>query len=327
MTRPAGGTAYDGRRILVTGAGGYIAGVLIKALLARGSHVIRLSRRELPPQAGVVDVMGDPRLPATWTDPLLDADIVFHLAAETSTYAAAANPLASLEATVVSTLALIEGYRHAGRMPAVVMASTALVLGLTQNLPASDATPPQPVTVYDMHKLMAEMHLAQAARDGFVRACSLRLANVYGPSPQAHGAADRGILNRMVRKALAGEAVTIYGDGALLRDYVYVDDVAAAFLAAGAAIETCTGRSFLVASGESVTIGRAFTLVAERVTVLTGREVTVRHVDWPAGMAAIEYRNFVGDSRGLADAAGWQPRIALQDGIDRTIAALLEEAS
>lgn len=315
------------RRALVTGAGGYVAGALVPALLARNYEVVRLSRRALPSVTGLTDVVGDPRQMAIWTGPLLEVDTVFHLASETSANAAALDPSACLQATVGTTVNMIEAFRRAGKKPDVVYASTCSVFGVTETLPVDETVPASPETVYDLHKLMAEMHIALATRQGAIRGCSLRLANVYGWSPQANGAGDRGILNRMVRLGLAGKPITIYGGGDYLRDYIHLDDVADGLIAADAAMERCKGRSFLLATGQGATVGQAFSLAAERVTALTGRKTEVAHVDWPVPPAPIECRNFVGSNRGLAEAAEWAPRISLRDGIDRTVTAILKEGS
>lgn len=317
---------YAGRPVAVTGGGGYIGGALVAALTTAGAHVLRLSRRALTPLPGVVDLQGDPAQAETWHGALLESEVVFHLAGETSVYAAAKDPAASLRAAVLPIIRMAQAFATCGKRPMVVQASTATVFGLPKTLPVSETAPTQPLTHYDTHKLMAEMQLAQAVRDSVLAGCALRLANVYGPSPHIQGAADRGILNRMVRLAAGGNALSVYGDGSYIRDYVFIDDVVAAFLAVGATPAECgTGRAFTVASGTGTSLCDAFRLVAERVGAVTGRIVELTRVEWPAGAAISEFRHFVGRFDDLANSVGWRPTVTLSEGIDRTLAAVRAE--
>jgi len=127
------------------------------------------------------------------------------------------------------------------------------------------------------------------------------------------------VLNGMVRRALAGESLKVYGTGEFLRDYVYIDDVARAFVQAAAAAPNLAGRAFPVVSGQSHTLADAVGLVARLVSERTGRAVSVEHVEPPPGLSPIENRNFVADPTDLAAAAGFRAGVTLAAGISRTI--------
>src|SRR5258708_19376808 len=107
---------------------------------------------------------------------------------------------------------------------------------------------------------------------GYVRGAVLRLTNVYGPGPRIRGA-GRGVLNAMVRRAVAGEPLTVYGSGNYLRDYLYVRDAALAFVAAAGAIEALNAGHWVIGSGEGHTINDAFNVIADRAAAPTGRPV------------------------------------------------------
>lgn len=324
MTRP---DFYNGKRILITGGGGYIGTNLAAALSTQNCLIIRLVRRPPPPlpltgKARLECREGDIEAADFWKQILPDVDIIFHLAAQTSAREAAADTSTDLRRNILPLLHLFETCRKDGLQPVIVYASTATIAGLPRSLPVNEDQPDNPLTIYDLHKKMAEQYLRHYAQLGFVRGVSLRLANVYGPGP-ASSRADRGVLNQMISRGLRGETLTVFGDGAHLRDYVYIRDVVEAFVAAGAHSDQIDGRHFVIGSGRGHTIAQAVGLVATRVEKKTGQHISVRHVSPPAPLAAIENRNFVADSRRFAEATGWQARVTLPEGIDLTLESLL----
>lgn len=306
---------YESKIVAVTGASGYLASVLIDALKETAAGILRVSRSDLPAISGAESLKSDPRSKDCWENIVAKADVIFHLAGNTSVYAAAKNPADSLNSTVLPITHLVAAAQSAGRRPRVVFASTATVYGLTSDLPVAEDAPTAPITNYDLHKLFAEKQLGLASDQGILEGVSLRLANVYGPSSSTTSADDRGILNKITRMALRGGNLQLYGDGNYLRDYVYVDDVAQAFMAAGAGKEV-VGRSFNVASGKGITVRDAFHLVAERVERVTRKMVHIENTPWPEGADPIEFRNFVADITGLQNSAGWHPIISLNQGVD-----------
>lgn len=299
---------YRGKTAVVSGASGYIAAALIERLSADGAKVVKLSR----------ELTGDYADPEVWKLALPGADAVFHLAAQTSFYKAAENPDADFHANVTPMRALLEAGRAAGLKPFVVFAGSSTEAGLPQRPTVDETHPDAPVTVYDLHKLLAEKLLEGYARQGLARGATLRLSNVYGPGPKS-SASDRGILNASIAKALRGEPLTVYGDGAPVRDYLFIDDLASALLAAGRGGAALDGRHFVIGSGRGVSLRASFELVAARVEAKTGRKVPVVSVPEPAGLSPIESRRFVADASAFRAAAGWAPTVSLEDGIDRTI--------
>jgi len=316
-----------GKRILITGGAGYLASSLISLLKDVDCHIVRLGRTKerFAPVAGaarIEDVVADVREAAVWERALVDVAIVFHFAAQTSVYVANRDAVADLEANVIPMLHLLEASRRSGLKPIVLFSGTVTEAGIPSQLPVDESHPDNPVTVYDVHKLMAENYLKYYVAEGFVRGASLRLANVYGPGPKS-SSADRGVLNLMILRALAGESVTVYGQGEQLRDYVFVDDVARAFVLAAAAIERTSGRHFVIGSGEGHTIAEAMATVCKSVAVKTGTKVPLIHLDPPHAQSPIEKRNFVADSQLFSRLTGWRARYSLSEGIDRTIEAIV----
>ena len=207
-----------------------------------------------------------------------------------------------------------------------MLAGTATESGLPPTDTLDERAPDQPITVYDTHKLAAERALEAASRSRIVRGATLRLANVYGPGAQP-GAVDRGVLNRMIRLAVAGRPLQIYGDGSELRDYTFIDDIASAFVKAAGHAADISGRHFVVGSGDRRTIAQIMATVARRTEERVGRAVLLQHVPAPPSSDPIDARSYVVDASAFMAATGWRPSIDLETGIDRTLDWILRGAS
>ncbi|HEY2934918.1 MAG TPA: NAD-dependent epimerase/dehydratase family protein [Acidobacteriota bacterium] len=311
------------KRVLITGAAGYLASALLRVLGARDAQIVRFARpgsRLAPVQSRfpVVDTLGDIADSSIWNTILKDAGTIFHFAGQTSASVSNRDPQADLEINVLPILRLLETCRRRDLHPALLFASTVTIAGIPRQLPVSESHPDDPLTVYDLHKLMAEHYLKYYTRQRVVSGAILRLANIYGPGPRS-SSADRGILNQMIKKALDGDELTVYGAGEQVRDYVYVDDVANAFVAASDHIAQTSGRHFVIGSGKGCTISEAIHLVAARVKHRTGRQPAVKSIQPPTPQLEIETRNFVADTSAFCRATGWKPETDLVEGIDRTI--------
>jgi nucleoside-diphosphate-sugar epimerase len=314
---------YRGKRLLVTGGAGYLATNLIWLLKEVDCHIVRLDR----PQAYFVDIRGRARIDDAmedistildWSSFIGGRDVVFHFAAQTSVTVANADPEQDFRINVVPILRLLESCRKVGGGITVLLSGTVTEVGIPKRLPINETHRDEPLTIYDAHKLMAETYLKHYACLGTVGGAVLRLANVYGPGPRSSNA-DRGVLNMMIRKALANETLTVYGNGEWIRDYIHVEDVARAFLLAALHIDKLNARHFVIGCGTGHTLREAFSLVADRVALRTGVHVRVDSVEPTRPLSIIELRNFIGDSSAFSEATGWMPYYNLQDGLDQTI--------
>lgn len=311
---------YRGRTVAVTGASGYLGAALLEAFRDSGARVIAASRRPVAQRERVEWVEFDLRSPDCWTEVVRHADVIFHLAGNTSTRHAARDPEGSLASTVVPIARLIDAARATGRAPRVVFASTATVYGLTEHLPVAEDVPPRPQTIYDLHKWWAEQYLEMATRQSVLDAVSLRLANVYGLSP-AVAAGGRGFLNQCAAQSARGLDLDLYGDGSYLRDFVHLDDVVRAMLIAGARSGS-SSPVLNIGSGTGTPLADALAAVVTRASRLAGRGVSVRQVAWPPDSDPIDRRSFVADIDRVRAEYGWQPTIALTSGIDQLVTAM-----
>jgi UDP-glucose 4-epimerase len=145
-----------------------------------------------------------------------------------------------------------------------------------------------------------------------VRACSLRLTNVYGPR-QLIKHNRQGFIAWFIRQVVENREILLYGDGSQIRDFVYVDDAADAFLRAGAS-DDCNGQAFNVGGMEPISLRDLVEMLIEIAG--TGR---FRLVEWPPEKQAIDIGDFRADSSLIGRTLGWQPVTRLRDGLRQTI--------
>ena len=316
-----------GKTVLVTGAGGFVGSAVAARLARTRCRLLRVANRPLAPLAAagaVVDIAGGLQNLADWQAALAGADVIVHLAAQTSVYAAIERPVEDLLTNAGGVAGLARAAASGGKRPHLVIAGTVTEAGLTPKTPVDESFPDQPITFYDLSKLTAERYLRLCIAEGWVTGAALRLANIFGLGSSTAGG-DRGVLNKITRMAFDGKEITIFGHGRYLRDFVHVDDVAEAFAGAAAAPERVSGEAFIVASGKGVLLRDAFAIVIDEVAARTGRRVPLRQVEPPAGLSPIEFRDFIGDPAKLRRAIGWRATIDLRCGIRRMVEAYASE--
>ncbi|HZP76305.1 MAG TPA: NAD(P)-dependent oxidoreductase [Pseudolabrys sp.] len=305
--------------IVITGARGYIGSALANRLAGEG-HTLRLvsrapdAPRVVPSGALIDNLVADLRDEASWATLLDGADAVVHLSSRTDLRAAEADPVGDENINVEPMRALVRAAEKAATRPIVAFASTVTIVGINPRIPVDEQTPDDPTSVYDRHKLACERILREATARGVLRAASLRLSNVYGYGTVSINS-NRGILNAMMRRAANGEALSVYGDGAYVRDFTHLQDVVDAFCHVIAAPAACDGSHYVIATGAGHSLAEAFALVTAEAERQTGCKIALHHVPEPADLRPIERRNFVGNARLLRERTGWRPRFDLKAGI------------
>ncbi len=323
--------SFDNKKILITGASGFIGHSLVASLLSSNCSIIRTSRQidKLLPLSGVAEII-DRELDYTdalvWNELINGVDVIFYLAAQTSSHEANNHPAEDLQNNVLPLLNLLEACSNTGVQPIIAFASTATAVGLTETLPVAEGICENPVTIYDIHKLCCEKYLSYYTQNQVVKACTLRLANVYGPGVESNSA-DRGILNMMIQKALNNEDLTIFGKGEQIRDYTYIDDVVSAFHALVVNIEKTKGAYFNIGSGKGHTFTDAFEVIASLVSNKLNQQIRIRHVESPAKLSLIETRSYVADTRKFSSLTGWKAEVDINQGISQTMEEYLRSSS
>lgn len=319
------------KRVVITGARGYVGSALAWRLAREGAALRLVSRSwKIARRDPDTDVekeyrgniervsanLGDER---AW-DGLLDgADAIIHLSSRTDLRAAETNPEEDARLNIDPVRALVRAAERLGSRPLVVFASAVTIVGAQHPNPVDENTPDNPCSVYDRHKLACEIVLREATMRGVLSACSLRLSNVYGFGGGSINS-NRGILNAMMNRASAGKPLTLYGDGAYVRDFIDLTDVVEAFAAAIRLERRCDGEHYVIATGKGYSLAKAFRIIADEAFRLAGHRVEIRHVPQPPDLHPIERRNFVGDSRYFRSLTGWRPRVEFSAGVRNYLA-------
>ena len=306
----------------VIGASGYIGSKLINKLTDSGCNVIRSSRRDTITNGDSEFVMAELDSLDFWLNIVEKSDVIIHLAGNTSINIANDNPALDLNSSVVPIYRLIEACKILRKRPRVVFASTVTAYGFTDNLPVSEATTENPESFYDLHKFFVERQLVLATKLNICDGVSLRLANVYGPSSANSSANDRGILNKIIGLALAGDIVSLYGGGNYIRDYIYIDDVVDAFILASISSKSA-GEVFNVGSGVGTSVRDAFNAVTQEVYRQTNKIIEMKDIPWPENSPKIDMRNFTASIEKARTCLGWSPKVSLQTGIATTVKSII----
>jgi UDP-glucose 4-epimerase len=314
---------YRGRAVMITGGLGFIGSNLARQLVAAGADVLLVD--SLIPHFGgnLFNIDGiadrvrvnvaDIRQQSTMNYLVRDRDVIFNLAGQVSHIDSMRDPYTDLEINCRSQLTVLEACRNHNPRVKVVFAGTRQVYGRPKSLPVDETHLVEPTDVNGINKAAGEYyHLVYNNVFG-VRACSLRLTNVYGPR-QLIKHNRQGFIGWFIRLAVENQTIQIYGDGSQLRDFVYVDDAADAFLRAGAS-DACNGEVFNVGGDRPISHRELTTLLVDRAG-----SGAVRYVEWPAEQKAIDIGSFYADSTKFTRITGWTPTVSLGDGLARTVA-------
>jgi UDP-glucose 4-epimerase len=315
--------SYRGRKVMITGGLGFIGSNLARQLVDLGAEVLLVDSL-IPDYGGnlfnidgIADRLqvnvADVRQQSTMNYLVQGRAIIFNLAGQVSHIDSMRDPYSDLEINCRSQLTVLEACRRYNPAVKVVYAGTRQVYGRPNSLPVDESHLVRPTDVNGINKAAGEYyHLVYNNVFG-VRACSLRLTNIYGPR-QLIKHSRQGFIGWFIRLALEGGTIHLYGDGSQLRDFVYVDDVADAFLRAGAD-DACNGEVFNIGGDAPHTLRDLSALITD--VAGSGR---VDYVDWPPDKKTIDIGSFYANSTKFKRATGWAPTVPLRDGLQRTMA-------
>lgn len=314
--------AFRGRRVLITGGLGFIGSNLARRLAEADADVLLVDSM-IPEYGGnVANIAGiEDRVTVNIADvrdvhslPYLvsDREVIFSLAGQTSHLDSMADPYTDLEINCRAQLSLLEACRLANPEARVVFASTRQIYGRPEYLPVDERHPIHPVDVNGINKTAGEWYHLLYGQVYGIPVCVLRLTNTYGPRMRVKDARQT-FLGYWLRQIVAGEEIAVFGDGLQKRDFNYVDDAVDAFLLA-ATRDEALGKVYNLGDSEVVSL---LDLARKLVELNGGGSFKV--VPFPDDRKAIDIGDYYGDFTRIKGDLGWEPRVGLHEGLQRSI--------
>jgi UDP-glucose 4-epimerase len=334
--------AFLGKKVLVTGGLGFIGSNLAIRLVELGADVLLVDSL-IPDYGGnlfniepvkdrvrvniadVRDVNGMDYL-------VRGNDYLFNLAGQISHQDSMRDPYTDLEINCRAQLSILEACRHNNPGIKIVYAGTRQVYGAPEYLPVDEKHLLRPVDVNGINKMAGEWYHILYNNVYGIRAVSLRLTNTYGPRLlMKHG--RQGFAAWFIRQAIRNEEIQLFGDGLQVRDLNYVDDVVEAMLLAavhdganvGAPHETRDGVPiFNLGDSSPVSLLEFVRTLLDVCQELGLNKGGYRLVPFPADKKRIDIGDYYGDYSKIQKTLGWQPKIALREGLRRTVEFYIE---
>ena len=308
---------WTGRRVLVTGGDGFIGSHLVERLLAEGAEVAALVHYNpfgrwgwLAGRGGAVEIVpGDVRDGERVAAAVAGREVVFHLAALIGIPYSYEAPESYVQTNVTGTYHVATACRRAG-VDRLVHTSTSEVYGTARSVPIAESHPLQPQSPYSATKIGGDM-VALSFHHAFdLPVTVVRPFNTYGPRQST-----RAVIPTVLAQLLGGAEELHLGATTPTRDFTYVEDTVAGFLAV-AGCDRAVGEVVNVGSGREISVGDLVALAAE----VTGRSARV--VEDPARVrpAGSEVERLLCDNTRAREWAGWAPQVSLEEGLRRTAA-------
>ena len=313
---------FSNSQVLITGGLGFIGSHLARRLVVLGAKVTLVD--SLIPQYGgnlfnIQDIrdqitvnISDVRDPHSMAYLIKGKDFLFNLAGQTSHMDSMQDPNTDLAINASAQLSILEACRLHNTGIKLVFASTRQLYGKPDYLPVDERHPIRPVDVNGINKLAGEWYHLLYNNVYGIRACALRLTNTYGPGMRVKDARQT-FLGIWVRNLIEGKPVLIFGDGAQLRDFNYVDDVIDALLIA-AESEKTNGEVFNLGSPEVINLK---VLAKMMVELYAGGSYEL--VPFPTERKAIDIGDYYSDFSKFRNGLGWSPKISLKEGLRKSL--------
>jgi NAD dependent epimerase/dehydratase len=312
--------SLEGRRVLVTGAGGFIGSHLVEALVAGGADVRAFVHYNSRSDRGLLEqvaadvaseveiVAGEIQDPFSVASAVAGCEIVFHLAALIGIPYSYIAPKSYVDTNILGSLNVLEAARRHG-VQRVVQTSTSETYGTAQYTPIDELHPLQGQSPYSASKIGADKIAESYHRSMGLGVTTLRPFNTYGPRQSL-----RAVIPTIIAQALHGDRVTL-GSLDPVRDFTFVTDTARAFIAVATA-DGAVGQTLNAGYGQGITIGELARLILRR----TDSDAELVHDQQRVRPEDSEVFELLCDASRLRELTGWRPKVDLDAGLEATIA-------
>jgi UDP-glucose 4-epimerase len=297
------------RSCIVLGGGGFIGTNLCRRLVQLGWHVRAFGRRHAFPESinGVEWYQGDLTDVTTLANAIQSSDAIFHLANATTPLSANLDMAADVQKNVLPTLALLDLASKTPLGRIIFASSGGTIYGRPSQIPTPETSPTDPITAYAVSKLATEKYLALHEILHATQYRILRMSNPFGPFQTP--AKNQGLISALISRGIHDEEIEIWGDGSIVRDFIFIDDVVDAFLAA--VDDQSNERIFNIGSGEGQSIREVIAEIERHIGALRIRWKPGRAIDLPVSILAIDRARH---------ALNWTPKTSFQEGMEQTVA-------
>jgi len=309
---------YASKKVLVTGAGGFIGSRLCERLVEEGAYVLAFVRYTSRPEPGLLKyipkhvfdqieiIRGDLRDFSAIEQAAKGVDTVFHMGALISIPYSYVHPVETVQTNVIGTMNILEACRKTGAK--LVHTSTSEVYGTALRVPIDEDHPLQGQSPYSASKIGADKLVESYYRSFDVPSITIRPFNTYGP-----GQSSRAVIPTIITQALSGDLVRL-GNLEAIRDFTYLDDTVEGFLLAVQA-GFWDGETYNLGSGEEISIGE----IAELIFRIMGKQPEIQVEPRRLRPEKSEVLRLISDNRKAKAALGWQPKVGMEEGLRRTI--------
>ncbi len=322
MEEIVGNFKWDGKNVLVFGGAGMIGSTVATLLVEQGASVTVVDAL-LPLYGGnefnlnsvkkdINFIKGDIRDYSLVERSTKDKDYVFNFAAQVSYVRSNKEPFLDLDINCYGALNILESCKKVSPEARLLFASSRFVYGSIEYNPVDENHPFNCLSIYGIHKLAIEKyHIFYNSAYGLDTVC-LRISNPYGPRQQMkHN--EWGIVNWFIRLAMEKKPLTIYGSGSQERDYIFVEDIAKAFVKTAESVKT-KGQIYNIGAGK----GTAFCEMARTIAkYVKGTEII--EVEWPKERYFVETGDYIADTSKIRRDIDWQPEVSFEEGIKATV--------
>ncbi len=313
---------FSNKKVLITGGLGFIGSNLAIKLIEHGAKVTIVDNM-LPGHGGnLFNIQGiqdkvkinfcDIRDENAMRYLVKGQEIIFHLAGQVNHVDSIRDPMNDLDINCRGTLILLEACHMHNREARIVFTGTRGEYGPSVKLPVSEEHPMQPKGIYAITNMAAEKMIIVYHNVHKIKGICLRITNTYGPRHQMK-TDEYGVLNWFIRRAIDGEEIHVFGDGRLVRDFTYVDDLVDCLMMVSQC-EEAYGDVFNVGTGVPV----SFIELAIKIVEIA-KSGGYNFTKFTEERKALEPGDYYTDTKKIKSVVGWTPKIDLDEGIKRTI--------